>query len=326
MINAAIVGMGWWGQVLVKSVQGVSDKLRFNKGATRTPENAAAFADEQGIELVDSYEALLRDDSVDAVVLATPHSVHAKQVEAAAAAGKHVFCEKPVALFANEAQSACEATLRHGVVLAVGYNRRFHPAFQEMRSRVSDGRLGNILHVEGNFSSPGLWRYPPGGWRVDRNECPAGGLAPMGIHIVDAIISMFGRVQSVYAQSSRLYRTEGLDEMTSALMRMQSGVTAYMGTSPATQLMFDFRVFGEAGWAEIRNIEMDSFVFSPREGEREEISFEPFDSVRAEIEAFADAIDGRADYPVPLDEVVHGTAVLRAMVDSAESGAPVTLE
>src|SRR5919202_6801144 len=109
MINAAIVGLGWWGRTLVESAQG-SDFMRFVAGATRTasPE-VKAFADTHKLRLAESFEALLTDSNIHAVVLCTPHSMHTPQVVAAAHAGKHVFCEKPFALTKNDAERAVEA-------------------------------------------------------------------------------------------------------------------------------------------------------------------------------------------------------------------------
>src|SRR2546425_8577422 len=104
MINAAIVGLGWWGRTLVESVQG-SEFIRFAAGATRTvsPE-VKAFADTNKLRLAEGFEALLKDPNIQAVVLCTPHSMHAQQVIAAAQAGKHVFCEKPFALTKSDAE------------------------------------------------------------------------------------------------------------------------------------------------------------------------------------------------------------------------------
>ncbi len=121
MINAAIVGLGWWGKTLVEAVQQDSKEIRFVAGTTRTktPE-IQAFADAQKFELVDNYEALLANPKVDAVVLATPHSMHAQQVIAAAAVEKHIFCEKPFALTKESAEQAVSAAKKAGVTLALG--------------------------------------------------------------------------------------------------------------------------------------------------------------------------------------------------------------
>ena len=112
MIKAAIVGLGWWGKTLVEAGEG-SDVIRFVAGATRTvsPE-IVTYAGSKGVRLAASYDALLTDPAIDAVVLATPHSMHASQVIAAATARKHVFCEKPFTLTREEAEEAVAAVAR----------------------------------------------------------------------------------------------------------------------------------------------------------------------------------------------------------------------
>src|SRR5215510_15294192 len=133
MLSAAIVGLGWWGKTLVSAIQGKSDAIKFVVGATRSREKAEEFCREHRIVLVDDYDRVLADPTVDAVVLATPHSQHGDQVRRAAAAGKHVFCEKPFTLTADDARRAVDAATKAGIVLAVGFNRRFHPSRQEMK-------------------------------------------------------------------------------------------------------------------------------------------------------------------------------------------------
>jgi predicted dehydrogenase len=130
MIRAAIIGLGTWGQNLVRNVPQDSPDLRFTAFATRTPDKARDFAASRGLRLLPSYEAALADPDIDAVVLATPHSMHTDQIVAAARAGKHVFCEKPLGLDAAGAQRAAQACADEGVTLGVGYNWRFQPALQ----------------------------------------------------------------------------------------------------------------------------------------------------------------------------------------------------
>src|SRR5262245_58784941 len=125
MIRAAVVGLGRWGRSLVASVQGKSAELRFVRAHTRARASAEDFCRQHDVPLVDSYQQILADPDVDAVVLATPHSLHASQIIAAAAAGKHIHVEKPIALDRASADLAVEAARKAGVVLAVGYCRRF---------------------------------------------------------------------------------------------------------------------------------------------------------------------------------------------------------
>src|SRR6185369_1366946 len=114
-----------------------SDVIRFVSGTSRTmtPE-VKAFAKQKGLHLTKEYDGLLHHGGVDAVVLATPHSMHATQVIAAAAAGKHIYCEKPFTLTRREAEDAIAAVGKASVTLAVGYNRRFHPEMGKLREMI----------------------------------------------------------------------------------------------------------------------------------------------------------------------------------------------
>src|SRR5260370_14531421 len=129
MIRAAIVGLGRWGRSLVTSVQGKSDDIRFVRAHTRTRASAEDFCRDKGVPLADSYEQILADPNVDALVLATPHSQHEQQVLQAAAAGKHIHVEKPITLDRAGADVAVPAVRNAGLVLAVGDARAFHPSF-----------------------------------------------------------------------------------------------------------------------------------------------------------------------------------------------------
>jgi predicted dehydrogenase len=140
MINAAIVGLGWWGRTLVEAVSGSSDKMRIVAGATRThSDEVKAFAAEHRFDLRQSFDEVIDDPNVDAVILATPHSLHSEQVVAAAARGKHVYCEKPFALHKAEAETAVKAAKAAGITLGLGYNRRWHPEMTTLRDQINSG-------------------------------------------------------------------------------------------------------------------------------------------------------------------------------------------
>jgi len=224
MIKAAIVGLGWWGKTLVESVQGSSDSIQFVAGATRTvtPE-IKTFAEAQKFTLFENYESLLVDPKIDAVVLATPHSLHSSQVIAAAKAGKHVFCEKPFSLSKHDAEAAVEATRKAGVTLGLGYNRRFHPEMTKLRERIRSGGLGTVLHVEANMTFPNALALQASQWRAHRDETPCGGLTPMGVHAIDGMIDLCGPIDHVYCQSFRRVVAVDSDDTTSMLFRMKNG-------------------------------------------------------------------------------------------------------
>lgn len=332
MINAAIVGLGWWGQVLVNGVQGKSDIIKFSHGATRTKSKAQEFADEKGFALVDSFEDLLKIDELDAVVLATPHSKHREQIEAAAAAGKHVFCEKPITLTKANAEAAIAACHEAGVVCAVGFNRRFHPSIAEAKKLVDDGTMGTLMHVEGTMCAPNGMFLAKDAWRADKNETPAGGLTPMGVHVIDAYINLFGEIDEVYCQSFRRAVPNDTDDTTSMLFRFKNGMSGYLANMLATAPSFRLQGYGLGGSFEIRKPDLSSFAFVPNgDGpitgatgkiEAQSKDFTGFDMVNAELEAFGAACAGGAAYPVPDADVIHGIAVMEAVIKSAQTGKP----
>ena len=334
MINAAIVGMGWWGKTLVESAQG-SDVLRFVAGATRTvsPE-IKTFAETHKLKLADSYEALLADPKIDAVVLTTPHSLHAPQVIAAAGKGKHVYCEKPFTLTKKEAESAVAAVKKAGVALGLGYNRRFHPEMVKLRERVKSGGLGIIMHCEATMTFPNALFLKPDAWRANSEETPAGGLTQMGVHAVDAMIDLCGSIDHVYCQSFRRAVEVNNDDTTSILFKMKEGMSGYLGTMTATGPGFSFQIFGSKGWVRLEGMThvagasseerrmrlFGTCKFQPIKGEAEVWQADKLDVGRASLEAFARAAAGGPAYPIPLDQMVHGAALTEAIVRSAESG------
>ena len=335
MIKAAMIGLGWWGRTLVESVQGASESIRFVAGATRTQtEDVKYFAKTQDFTLQDSLEAVLGNPDVDAVVLATPHSMHAAQVAAAAEAGKHVFCEKPFTLTKADAQSAVAATEKAGVTLGLGYNRRFHPTMQAVRDQVTSGALGTILHVEGTMTFPNALSLDAGHWRADRSETPCGGLMPMGVHIIDSLIDMCGPVDEVFCNSTHRVVTIDADDTTAVIFRMKNGSSAYLGTMTATGGSYRYQVFGSQGWVRLdgmshvagasslerRSQLFASYIFQPAKGAQEARAVDAYDVSRAALEAFAEAAQGGAAYPIPLDEMIHVAAVTEAIVRSAGSG------
>jgi predicted dehydrogenase len=336
MIKAAIVGMGWWGKTLVESVQD-SDVIRFVAGASRTPSaELSAFADQQKLRLASNFDALLSDRGIDAIVLATPHSMHSQQVIAAAAAGKHVFCEKPFALTTADAEAAANATKKAGVTLELGYNRRFHPEMTQLRERIRTGALGTILHIEATMTFPNALALKPDAWRARREETPCGGLTPMGVHAIDGMIDLCGPIRQVYCQSFRQAVEIDSDDTTSILFRMKGGMSGYLGTMTATGPGFSFQVFGTKGWVRLEGMThvagasseerrtrlFGACKFQPAKGPAETWEAARLDVTRATLDAFGRAASGGPQFPIPIEEMIHGASVTEAVIRSAASGKP----
>jgi predicted dehydrogenase len=336
MIRAAIVGMGRWGRNLVTSVQKQSDKIQFTAGTAATPEKSRDFAATHGLTLHPSYVGLLADRSIDAVVLATPHTMHADLIVQAAKAGKHVFTEKPFTLTRASAATAAQACRDAGVTLAVGYNWRFQPALRDIKAKLADGTLGKLLHMEGNFCGPSAYRFQTDHWRQNRDEGPAGGMTGRGVHLVDAMMYLTGRVESVHAQSFRLAQPQGLDDTTSMLLKFQSGATGYIGSVIATAETWRLQVFGANGWAEVGDVEhlttwqMRLCLIDRADLHHHQkptvISYPATRTERTELEHFADAIRARQPLAAAGGEEVHAVGVLEAILASAQSGTTVRVD
>jgi predicted dehydrogenase len=322
MLRCAIVGLGRWGQCLVDSCQAqgrpLGDEIHFTHAVARSPDKYQDYCASQHLKLVDDYNKVLADSDVDAVVLATPHSQHFAQITAAAEAGKHVFDEKPFTLGQKDAASAASSASDAGIVLAVGHNRRFLPALQDLRSMIDNEDLGIVTHMEGNFSGPFGLNYDQTMWRANSTESPAGGMTAMGIHIVDALIYLGGPITRVSAQSFGEVLDVDMDDTTSAMMRFENGASALLSTLCATARQWRLQVFGTKGWAQLRDHHI--LDFCPAGQLQADTKLYPeTDIERAELEAFAKACRGGAEYSVTLSEAVHGIAVQDAIIESAIS-------
>jgi predicted dehydrogenase len=335
MIRAAIIGLGTWGQHLVRCAQG-SPAISFVAAATRSPDKAGDFAQRHGLRMLPDYAAALADPEIDAVVLATPHTQHTEQIVQAAAAGKPVFTEKPLGVSVAEAVRAARACAEAGVTLGVGYNWRFQPALQTIRRMLEDGTLGRVLHMEGNFCGPSAYRFPKGHWRHDREEGPAGGMTGRGVHVVDAMLYLAGPIEQVTAQSFRLVQDFGMDDTTSMLFRFKGGASGYLGTVIATAETWRLQVFGSNGWAEVGDVEhlptwdlrlclidRDNIAVKNRP---QVLTFPKTGTERAELEHFAQAVEARRPLALPDGDAVHNVAVLEAIMASIRTQAPARVQ
>ncbi len=322
-LNAAIVGLGRWGQNLVTAAASDTEsRIRFIRGMTRTPSKVTDFGIAQGFEITDDFDSLLGDPKVQALVLATPHSMHCSQICAAAEAGKHIFVEKPLALTLGEAKDAVTACRRNKVTLAVGFNRRFLPALQALQKQNHTGSLGVPLHIDANFSGPFGFGFTDDMWRGTTAENPAGGMAALGIHMLDAMIHLLGPVQRVTALSKRRVLSAGVDDTTTVQLDFDSGATGTLTSLMATPLNWRLQLFGSEGWAAMAD--QQSLEVSRLEDLKESNQvFEAVDTLAAELNAFAAAIYEGTPFPVSMSEALAGVAAMQAISQSAAAGGSV---
>jgi predicted dehydrogenase len=320
MLNAAVIGLGWWGKELVRSVQDRSEFIRFSRAVTLEPGSAREFAAANGLVLGTSYEDVLADPKIDAVVLATPHTLHRSQVDVAAARGKHVFCEKPFALSLADARAALAACRKAGVALGVGHNRRLWPSIRRMRALIDEGSFGKIMHVEGHFSHDWLANQPADDWRSAPEETKAGAVTGMGIHLIDCFSFLVGPMRRIAALSTRRILPLESGDTTSALFELKNGATGTIATSLKTPYRWRLAIYGSDLWAESLS---ETRIATRRSGHGiETIELDAANSVGLNLESFARAALGQDKYQIDDEGILHTVAVLDALFRStAANGA-----
>lgn len=323
--GVAVVGLGWWGRTLVPLLKG-SAKLRVVCGVDVRP---VAL---DGIRTISSFEEALRDPEVRGVVLCTPHTQHTGQIVAAAQAGKHVFCEKPLSMTRADVLRAVKACADHEVALAVGHEKRFEPPVQELFRLARAGELGTLLQIEANFSQDKFLSLEPDNWRLSPAEAPAGPMTATGIHLLDLAVGLLGPAQHVYARVRQLGSRLVNGDTLGILVTHKSGANSLISAVLATPFDGRLAVYGNKGWVEVRDKAHPEapegwvFTVKKRNSQPQSVTFPPAKAVLANLEAFADAAAGRAPYPVPQDQMIANVCALEAVFRSAASGKVETVE
>jgi len=197
----------------------------------------------------------------------TPHSEHGPQVERAAAAGKHVFMEKPFTLDRKSAARALDAVARAGVTLGVALSAPLSSRHAELKARIDDARLGNIAHCSSEQNGPaalGRGDFMEPALLAGRSRRSAGrGHGPRWrVHNLDAMIHLFGPIDEVYASSLKRTITYGAEDTTSVMFGFANGMSGVLMCCLATAVSYRLAAFGSKGCAELVTPEMD-FRFTP---------------------------------------------------------------
>ena len=322
MIDAAVIGLGRWGKSIVEAAQGKSKRLRFIRGVSKEPDLVRDFARTHGFELSTEFAEAVADPRVQAVFLATPHSLHVEQITAVAAAGKPVWCEKPLALTRAPAQRAISACAKAGVVFGLGNNKRCFSSMSALKQIVSDGALGEVLHIEGHFCNEHSTRVM-GGWRDDPRESPGGGMTGAGLHLIDAFVNLAGPIKTVDARLfARKFPPDPRD-VASALVEFENGGTGVLATVRAAPMYWRIHVFGTKGWAEARD---EVTLTVARVGEEPETKIYPkVDSLALLLDSFAESIETGKPFLVSHADMLDVVGAFEAIIRSMSEGRPVAV-
>ena len=317
MLNTAIVGLGWWGKTLVKAARDFGAPLRFVHGVTLEPDTVRDFAAEHQIALATSLDEVLADKSIQSVVLATPHTRHREQVEAIAAAGKHIYCEKPFALSKADAQAMLDAVERAGVLIGVGHHFRLMPSMRKLAELKAAGAFGTVMHVEGNYSHDWLANYPADSWRMRAEESRAGGMTGMGIHVLDCFRDLNGPMKRISALSKSRALKLPTGDTTSALIEFENGATGTLGTTIKTPFDWRIAVYGENCRAESVS---ETRAIVRRAGKETEVFDYPADNhLGRNLDYFAKAAMGQGTFPILPAGILQTAAALDAVFKSVDA-------
>jgi predicted dehydrogenase len=322
MLDAAIVGLGRWGKNFVQAIQDKSERIRFVRGVDKAPEKLREFAALHHLPLCTELDEVLRDPAIPAVVIVTPHSLHRPMLEACVRAGKHVFCEKPLALSAVDARAMIEACRGSGKVLGVGHNRRLWPSMLELKRIVDSGALGELLHIEAHFSNQHS-DNTAGTWRDSPSESPGGGMTGAGLHILDAFLNVIGPLKRVTGQLTVRKPPPVPRDIASLLVEFENGVSGTLSTIRASPLYWRVHVFGDQ--ASVESIGEHELLMHTSNARPKLVTLPPVDALKIELEAFADAVEGRRRFPVTTEDMLGTVIAFEAVVEALETGRTVTL-
>ena len=332
-VQVGLLGHGWWGKTIARQLA-ASPWLQLAAVAEVDAGARAAMATDPvlaGVAVHASAEALLAQPGLEAVILCTPHQQHAAQIVAAAEAGLHVFCEKPLCLTLADAERAIAACQARGLVMGIGHERRFEPEVVALRQLIAAGTLGTVLQIEANFSQDKFFALPKDNWRLSNAHAPVGPLTATGIHLVDLAIAVLGPCETVWARLATLGSSFENGDTLAVMMAFPNGANALVSAILATPFEGRFAVYGSQGWVEIRDRTHPEQptgwdITTALRGQPVRRHFaEPAPSVRNNLEAFAQAIRGVQPYPVTAAEMLANVAALEAIMQSVQRRAPVAV-
>lgn len=325
-VHIALIGLGWWGKKMLTVLQAAPADIAVMRAVEPDVASVRELCASKHIPLSADYNDALADPAVEAVVLATPHTLHEPQIARAVAAGKHVFCEKPLALTKAGAVKAVNLCRDAGLVLGMGHERRWEPPIADLLRKADSGVLGRIHQIEANFSHDKFLALDRSNWRLKADQAPAGGMTATGIHLMDLSVRLLGQAESVLCICEHLSSDLPQGDTVAAYVKFKRGGTSYVSASLANPFMSRFTVYGAKGWIDIRDkahVEAPDgwVVTSAMAGEPITIAeVPPAEPVKDNLVSFARAVRGIETYPITAEHLVDNIALLEAVFASALSG------
>ena len=317
MIKAASIGLGWWSDELAKSIQGKSKKIKIVSCFSRSKKKRIDFSKKYKINYHDSYNAIINDSNIDAVILTTPHSLHSKHAIQAMKNGKHVFVEKPMATKYQDAKKMFKVAKKYKKILSVGHNRRYSSVSDFIYNLNRQKKIGKILHIEANYSAPGALKYKKKYWRASRKESPGGAVSALGIHMIDLMCYFGGTVKSVQSLVKKFAVKVNMDDTTSAIFEFSKNCTGNLTTIFACPYTTTFNVFG-TNMNIFSDVDNNKIKIFHKNGRMENPKLKNKDTLLLELQEFADCCKKKKKYRIKNIEAAHNVKIMEAIVESSK--------
>lgn len=318
-MRVACLGMGWWSDVLADAIKR-SGKLQIAACYSRTAEKKEQFAAKYGCRAAASYEEILSDKTVEAIVNTTPNNVHLETTRAAASAGKHVFLDKPIANTVADARAITAACRKAKVVLALGYQRRRESHFRFIKKKIEEGAFGKLVNAESNISRDRLGKIDLASWRYTAAGMPGGVMLQIGIHYTDVLEYLLGPVKAVSGQFVRLVLPGDNPDVASLVLEHENGALSTVNASYASASEYYLmNVYGKEASA---YYDMHGGLRWLRRGSDkiEKVNLEKSDPIVDELEEFARAVHGETQPEMDGERSTASLAVILAGIRSAKEG------
>ena len=318
-VRAAVVGIGWWSDVLADAVKR-GNSVDIVTCFTRSEDKRKAFAAKYGCSMAASYEDILKDPSIEAIINTTPNNVHLETTAQAAAAGKHVFLDKPIANTVAEGFEIAKVCEKHDVVLALGYQRRRESHFRWIKNEIDQGRFGKMVQAEGNISRDRLGKIDLSSWRYQSEGMPGGVMLQIGIHYVDVLEYLMGPVRRVTGRSAQLVLPGDNPDVANLILEHESGAISNLTASYASASeYYMMNVYGKTATA---YYDLFGGLRHLKQGDTKPtaIPCENNDTIREEVDEFAACVRNKTKPETDGYWAARNLAVIKAGVRSAKEG------
>ena len=323
MIKAASIGLGWWSDELAKSIQGKSKKIKIVSCYSKNKQKMINFSKKYKTNYHNSYNSLVKDSNIDAIILTTPHSLHARHTILALKNNKHVFVEKPMATKYLDAKKMCLTAKKYKKILSVGQNRRFSSVYDYINNLNLKNKIGKILHIDSNFSASGALNYKKKFWRANRKESPGGAIAGLGIHMIDLMCYFGGKVRSVQSLVKKYAVKVNIDDTTSALFELKN-CTGNLTTIFACPYTSTFNIFG-TNMNIFSEVDKNKIKIVEKNGRIQNLNLANKNTLFLELQEFASNCNNKKKYRIKNSEAAHNVKVMEAIVKSSKKNKKIYL-